>query len=100
MVNTKMLYDVIEYNDFTLNEIAYILELPLTELKKRMKTGVFLSNEIECLLHFLKFPSNPMRVFFDSYNYEKPKKIEWWDYYRTTDRGKEYTSRYFHNTLK
>lgn len=96
MVNTDLLYDVIKYNKFSLKEIAFILEMPEKDLKMRMRTGVFLSNEIECLLHFLKFPMNPMRVFFDSYNFEKPVKIEWWDYYRTSDKGKDYISRYLH----
>lgn len=96
MVNTNLLRDIFEYNHISLREIGLILELDEPELKKRMKLGVFLSNEIECMLHFLKFPMNPMKVFFDTYDYENPKKIEWWNEYRKSDYGKQNIADYLH----
>lgn len=96
MVNGRMLLDVIRYNHFSIKEMALILNLTTNEFKTRINNGVFLSNEIECMLHFLKFPMNPMKVFFDTYNYENPKKIEWWDYYRKSDQGKRKLSAYLH----
>lgn len=89
MVNSKMLLDVIHYNHFSINEMALILNMTTEEFKYRLKYGVFQTNEVECMLHFLKFPMNPMKIFFDTYDYENPKKIEWWEDYRKSTRGKE-----------
>lgn len=89
MVNSQLLFDVIKYNQFTPKEMAKILNLTEKEFRNKLKIGIFQSNEIEMMLHFLKFPCNPMKVFFDTYNYENPKKIEWWDKYRKSDRGKD-----------
>lgn len=77
MINKQLLFDVIKNNDFSLKEMAYILEMPTEEFKKKMELGIFQSNELEMMLHFLKFPCNPMKVFFDTYDWEDPKKIDW-----------------------
>lgn len=77
MVNTKALYDIILYNKFSLKEMAYILNLEPDVFRKKLERGIFQSNEIEMMLHFLEFPTNPMKIFFDSYDYENPKKIDW-----------------------
>lgn len=96
MVNSQLLFDVIKYNQFTPREVAMILTINEDDFKKKMKEGIFQSNEIEMMLHFLKFPCNPMKVFFDTYNYDNPKKIEWWDRYRKTDKGKDDLARLLH----
>lgn len=96
MVNNKQLLDIIRYNHFSIREMALILDLTEDEFKKRLKTGVFQSNEIEMMLHFLKFPINPMKVFFDTYDYENPKKIEWWNELRKYSRGKIDIAEYLH----
>lgn len=96
MVNGRLLLDVIRYNHFSMREMALILNLTTEDFKNRIRNGVFQSNEIECMLHFLKFPMNPMKVFFDSYDFENPKKIEWWEEYRKSTRGKEDLAAYLH----
>lgn len=96
MVNNKMLLDVIHYNNFTVKEMALILNLSEKDFRKKLQTGIFQTNEVECMLHFLKFPMNPMKIFFDTYNYEDPKKIAWWEFYRKTDDGKRAISEYLH----
>ena len=96
MVNSKMLLDVIHYNHFSINEVALILNMTVEELKYRLKYGVFQTNEVECMLHFLKFPMNPMKVFFDTYDWENPKKIEWWETFRKSDRGADDLARLLH----
>ena len=91
-----MLLDIIHYNKFTVKEMAYILDIEEKEFRRKLSTGIFQTNEVECMLHFLKFPMNPMKVFFDTYNYEDPKKIEWWDYYRKSDDGKKELAEFLH----
>lgn len=96
MVNGKMLLDVIRYNHFSIKEMALILNMTTDEFKDRVRNGVFQTNEVECMLHFLKFPMNPMKIFFDTYDYENPKKIEWWDKYRSSTGGKKMIADYLH----
>ena len=91
-----MLFDVINYNNFTIKEIAEILDISVKDLKDRLARGVMQSNEIEMLLHFLYFPCNPMKIFFDTYDYEDPEKIEWQEVVRTTNSGKIAMSNLIH----
>lgn len=77
MVNGKALFDVIIYNHFSIKEMAYILNITPDEFKWKLNHGIFQSNELEMMLHFLKFPTNPMDIFFDTYDWENPKKIDW-----------------------
>lgn len=77
MINKKLLFETISYNHFSIKEIAYILNMTPREFRKKLETGIFQSNEIEMMLHFLDFPVNPMKVFFDTYDFENPKKIDW-----------------------
>lgn len=77
MINSQMLFDVICYNHFSIKEMAYILNITPKEFKKKLKMGIFQSNEIEMMLHFLKFPVDPMKIFFDTYDWEDPQKIDW-----------------------
>lgn len=88
MINSQMLFDVFNYNHFSLQEVADILDISLQDLKDRLDRGVMQTNEVEMLLHFLRFPCNPMKIFFDTYDYEDPKKIEWEDIIRKADGGK------------
>lgn len=89
MINKQLLFNVIKNNEFTLREMAHILDLKPAEFKKKMELGIFQSNELEMMLHFLRFPCNPMKVFFDTYDWEDPKKIDWGkalsDYKRAKD---------------
>lgn len=91
-----MLYDVIKYNHFSIQEVASILNLSVKELKDKMRRGVFQTNEVEMLLHFLWFPCNPMEIFFDSYDYEFPEKIPWQELVRKVDEGKNAVAQVLH----
>lgn len=96
MINSKALYDIIKYNHFSLAEVASILCITPEEFKNKLEKGQMLSNEIESLLHFLKFPFNPMRVFFDTYNYENPEKIDWVTEVKKTQSGADAISYLVH----
>lgn len=87
MIDGKRLYDIIKYNHFSTAEIAFILNISAYELRTKLKKGQMTSNEIEILLHVLHFPCNPMKVFFTTYNYEEPNKIDWVDYIRRGELG-------------
>lgn len=60
-----------------MKEMADILDIPRAEFKRKMNSGIFQSNEIEMMLHFLKFPTDPLKIFFTTYDFEDPKKINW-----------------------
>lgn len=70
MVNSYLLAKVIQYNGYSLKEIARILRLDVSDVKDRLRHGLWQSNELEILLHVLDFPVNPMEVFFSTYDIE------------------------------
>ncbi len=65
-----------------------ILDTSVEDFRRKLRKGVFNSNEIEIMLHFLHFPCNPMRVFFNTYDFEDPKKIPWEDLIEDVDMGR------------
>ena len=79
MVNGEALTQVIFYNHFTLKELAMTMQLSPEQLKAKIKLGIFQSNELEMLLHILKFPVgvNPFEIFFDTYDADYHEVIEY-----------------------
>lgn len=77
MINKQALFDVIKYNHFSFRDMDYIMGFEDGIFKKKLQHGIFQSNEIEMMLNFLKFPVDPFKIFFDTYDWENPRKIEW-----------------------
>lgn len=77
MVNSKLLIQIINYNQTTLSELSDVMKISKKDLEKKLKSGILNSNEIEMLLHYLHYPCDPLAVFFDSYDFETGQFIEW-----------------------
>lgn len=77
MVNSKLLIQIINYNHATLSELSDVMRIDRNTLHNKLKSGILQTNEVEMLLHYLKFPVDPLSVFFDSYDFETGDFIEW-----------------------
>lgn len=96
MIDSQKLLQIIKYNHFSLQEISSILQITPEQFKKKLEKGQMLSNEIEILLHVLRYPFNPQKIFFTTYNEEEPTKIPWEEKVRKFQSGDDATAYVIH----
>lgn len=63
MVNSNKVKGLIVENGYSMSEIADYLGISTTSLNRRLKKGVFNSNEIDILIEKLHI-TDPMPIFF------------------------------------
>lgn len=78
MVSASKLRRIIKENHFTQKEVAEYIGITPKTFYEKMKSGVFLSNEIEAMLEILHFSEDPLSVFFSSWNAPR-RDAGWYD---------------------
>ncbi len=63
MVNSNKIKGLIVENGYSMSEMAELLGMSTASLNRRLKKGVFKSNEIDILIEKLHI-NDPMPVFF------------------------------------
>lgn len=63
MVNSNRVKGLIVENGYSMSEVAELLGISTASLNRRLKKGVFKSNEIDILIKELKI-TDPMPIFF------------------------------------